>query len=92
MQSHAEPYLRKLLDAVIPAYQTASGLLAMVVLRRSLVAYEEIATVTTWQSAAHMQKFCESSPATSHSGVLPPREPPQLYQVVFDAFHTDEAE
>lgn len=91
MQSHARSYLKHLLEDVIPAYQTAPGLLTVVVLRRPLVGYEEIATVTTWQSEEHMQKFCESRPETSHTGVLPEREPAQLYEVVFNAFFGHEA-
>lgn len=92
MQSHVEAYSKKLLQTVIPAYQAAPGLLAIAVLRRSLVGYEEIATVTTWQSEEHMQKFCESSSATSQTGASIQREPPQLYQVLFNARCTHEAE
>lgn len=92
MQSHTEPYLKRLLEAVIPAYEAAPGLLTVAVLRRSLVGYEEIATVTTWESEEHMQRFCESSPEMSQSGVFNQKEPPQLYQLVFDASHAKEAE
>ena len=87
MQSHAESYLKQLLKAVIPAYQAAPGLLTVALLRRSLVGYEEIAIVTTWESEEHMQRFCDSSPVMSQSGASIQREPPQLYQVVFNAFH-----
>lgn len=92
MQSHAEPYLKRLLDAVIPAYQAAPGLLAIEVLRRSLVGYDEILTVTTWQSEEHMQSFCEPSFETSYSGALTQRESPQIYQIVFDASHSQEGQ
>jgi heme-degrading monooxygenase HmoA len=92
MQSHAEAYLKRLLEAVIPEYQAAPGLSALRVLRRSLVGYEEIATVTTWQSEEHMQKFCEPSPPSSPSSVSIQREPPHVYEIVFDAAHAHGAE
>jgi hypothetical protein len=92
MQPHAEAYLNRLLEAVIPAYQATPGLSALTVLRRSLVGYEEITTVTTWQSEQHMQSFYESTPVSSPSGVLIQRDPPHVYQVVFDASHTQETE
>jgi heme-degrading monooxygenase HmoA len=62
MQSQRKPYLKRLLEAVIPAYEAAPGLLIVEVLRRLLVGYEEIPTETTWESEEHMQGFCESSP------------------------------
>jgi heme-degrading monooxygenase HmoA len=92
VQSHAESYLKRLLGSVIPAYEAASGLLTVAVLRRSLVGYEEFATVTTWQSEEHMQNFCESNPAISQSGTSIQREPPQLYQVVFNALCAQEGD
>jgi hypothetical protein len=92
MQSHVEAHLKRMLEGVIPAYQAAPGLSTLMVLRRSLVGYEEITTVTTWQSEEHMQRFFESSPLTTPSTVLIQREPPQVYHLVFEAFHRLEAE
>ena len=85
MQSHAEAYLQRLLEAVIPAYQEAPGLSAIMVLRRSLVGYEEISTITTWQSEEHMRWFFEAEPVSSTKGVAVQGKPPNLYQLVFDA-------
>ena len=92
MQSHVKTHLKRLLEGVIPAYQAAPGLSALKVLRRSLVGYDEIATVTTWQSEEHMQRFFESSPLSNQSSVLIEREPPQVYRLVFEASHAHEAE
>jgi heme-degrading monooxygenase HmoA len=92
MQSHVEAHLKRLLEGVIPAYQAAPGLLTISVLRRSLVGYEEITTVTTWQSEEHMQKFCESNPLPSQYGVFHEKEPPHVYQIVFNASCAHEAE
>ena len=85
MQSHAEAYLLQLLEAVIPSYQEAPGLSAIMVLRRSLVGYEEISTITTWHSEEHMRSFFEAEPVSSTKDVSVQGKPPNLYQLVFDA-------
>lgn len=92
MESHAEAYLKRLLEAVVPICQAAPGLSALTVLRRSLVGYEEIAIVTTWESEEHMQSFSESSALSSPCSVLIQREPPHVYQIVFEASHAQAAE
>lgn len=91
-QSHGDFYLQHLLDTAVPAYQAAPGLLAILVLKRSLVAYDEITTITTWRSTEHMRNCCESSAVTTTSAALLEREPPHVYQVIFDASRADQAE
>jgi len=85
MQSHAEAYLQRLLEAVIASYQEAPGLSTIMVLRRSLVGYEEISTITTSESEEHMRSFFEAEPVSSTTGVSVQGKPPNLYQLVFDA-------
>jgi len=92
MESHAEAYLKRLLEAVIPSYRAVPGLTAIKVLRRPLVAYEEISILTTWKSEEHMRKFSEPNPVSSPDSALIQREPPHIYQLVLDAFHTQEAD
>lgn len=92
MQSQAEPYLKQLLEALTPACQATPGLSALRVLRRSLVGYEEISMVTIWESEERMQGFCEPIPVSSQSSVLIQREPPLVYQLVFDSSHVQETE
>lgn len=85
MESHVEAYLTRLLETVIPAYQEAPGLSAITVLRRSLVGYEEISTITSWQSEEHMRWFFEAEPVSSTKGISVQGKPPNVYQLVFDA-------
>ena len=92
MQSQAEPYLKGLLEALIPAYQTTPGLSALKVLRRSLVGYEEISMVTTWESEERMRGFREPLPMSSPNSALIQREPPHVYQLIFDSSRAQKPE
>jgi heme-degrading monooxygenase HmoA len=85
MQSHVDDYLKRMLDYIIPEFQAAQGLLAIKILRRRLVGYEEVTTITTWQSGEQMRCFCESTDFTSPGDALLQREPPHVYDLVFDA-------
>lgn len=85
IQSHAEAFVKWLLDKVIPGYQPAPGFSAIVVLRRSLVGYEEITTITMWRSAEQVQSFANQPLWPGFGGVLLQREPPQAYEIVFSA-------
>lgn len=92
IQSHAAIYLKWLLETIIPGYQAAQGFSAIVVLRRSLVGYEEITTITMWQSAEEMQSFAGQSLYSDFGGVLLQREPPHIYELVFSADPNKEPE
>ena len=92
MQSHVDGYLKRLLDYVIPEFQAAQGLSTVMILRRSLVGYEEIATITTWQSREYMQSFFESKVGTTSNAVLIQREPAHDFDVVFHASRSLENE
>jgi hypothetical protein len=92
IQSHIDAYLKWLREEIIPGYQAAQGFSAIVVLRRSLVGYEEITTVTMWQSAEEMQRFATQSLCPGFGGVLLQREPPHVYELVFYADPNTERE
>ena len=92
IQSHVEAYLKWLLEERIPGYQAAPGFSAIVVLRRSLVGYEEITTIAMWQSAEEMQRFATQSLCPGFGGVLLQREPPHVYELVFYADPNTEPE
>lgn len=92
IQSHAEAYLKWLLEKIIPGYQAAPGFSAIVVLRRSLVAYEEITTITMWQSAEQMQSFANQCLKSGFDGVLLQREQPHVYELIFHADRNREPE
>lgn len=92
MQSHVDGYLKRMLNKVIPEYQAAEGLLTVMILRRSLVGYEEITTITTWHSREYMQSFFESKVGTTSNAVLIQREPAHDFDVVFHASRSLENE
>jgi hypothetical protein len=86
-QSHVDTYLERLLEIAMPMYKATTSVSAIMVLRRSLVAYEEVITITTWQSIEKMKGFQTDFPIKElvPGAVLIQREPPHLYQVVVDA-------
>jgi len=92
MQSHVDGYLKRMLNNVMPEYQEAEGLLTVMILRRSLVGYEEITTITTWHSREYMQSFFESKVGTTSNAVLIQREPAHDFDVVFHASRSLENE
>jgi len=92
MQSHVDGYLKRMLTNVMPEYQGAEGLLTVMILRRSLVGYEEITTITTWHSREYMQSFFESKVGTTSNAVLIQREPAHDFDVVFHASRSLENE
>lgn len=85
MQSHVDAYLSHLLDTIVPEFQSVPGLLAIKVLRRSLVAYEEITMITTWKSGERIPSFRGLTAAAIPEIAVLERESPHDYEVVFDA-------
>lgn len=51
-------YLTDLSERVLPLYRRAEGLQSVSVLRRHLIAYGEIATLSVWHSKEAMEDFC----------------------------------
>jgi heme-degrading monooxygenase HmoA len=52
-----ESYVDDLRRSVLPLYSDATGLVSVFILRRQLVAYGEVATVSTWKSCDAMGEF-----------------------------------
>lgn len=87
-QSDIDGYMAYLKDVVIPKYLGADGILAITVLRRSLVAYEEITFMSNWVSGEHLVNFVASNPAVDPSRpgfVAIQRDEPRIHQVVMEA-------
>jgi heme-degrading monooxygenase HmoA len=75
--ANVEMYLEELRGTVIPIYSAAVGLVSVLLLRRQLVAYGEVAIVSVWQSHEAMAAFFEqrlpSNAASQHTVIR--REP-----------------
>jgi hypothetical protein len=52
-----ESYVDDLRRSVIPLYSDATGLVSLSMLRRQLVAYGEVVTMSTWESCDAMGEF-----------------------------------
>ncbi len=78
-----ESYLEELRDNVIPLYSGAAGIVSVSVLKRHLVGYGEIATVSTWSSIDEMSEFFRSQlPPSLGSRHTVIRREPLTYEVV----------
>ena len=92
LQSDVERFLAQLLDSGVRSYLNADGLLTIIVLRRSLVAYAEIMLLSTWQSDKQMKNVFESGTIVNEgfgTGVVSVRtEPPNVYDLVIDVSNT----
>lgn len=78
-----ESYLDELRQTVIPLYSCAVGLVSVSILRRRLVGYGEVATVSTWESSQVMSDFFDHVlPASATSAHTVIRKEPLTYELV----------
>ena len=61
-KSEIGEHLRRLQRDVIPAYEAALGIVSIQLLRRSLVAYDELLTISVWESEDVLVRFLETLP------------------------------
>jgi len=86
-QSDIDRYLAHLKAVVVSKYLEADGILAVTVLQRSLVAYDEITLMSTWASGEHLANFMASNPAVDpiQAGFVSiQRDQPRVHQLVMD--------
>lgn len=50
LQSEHDVYLEQMLTEVIPGYERAEGLVAVLAFERTLVSYSEVVIISTWRS------------------------------------------
>jgi len=76
-------YLERLQRDAIPAYEAALGIVSIQLLRRSLVAYDELLTLSVWESEEALTRFLERPPLTDAPSDLRGIESePRIYQLV----------
>jgi hypothetical protein len=81
-----ESYVDDLRRCVIPLHTDATGLVSVSILRRQLVAYGEVATVSTWKSCDAMGEFALNKlPPSAGSLYTVLRREPLTYELVFCA-------
>jgi len=61
-QSQFGKYLEYVEKSVVPAYEVAAGLISVCLLRRTVVGYIELLTLSLWQSDEALTAFLESQP------------------------------
>jgi heme-degrading monooxygenase HmoA len=67
-QSQAKDYLAYLQTTILPRYRSAPGLVSVQLLRRPVVAYVEVLTLSTWQTEDSLKGFAEIEPAIDRRG------------------------
>jgi hypothetical protein len=67
---------------LIPAYLSASGLISVCLLRRQLLAYDEVVIISSWESRAALEIFCESAKPPSPSECATIRKEPVILEVL----------
>jgi hypothetical protein len=78
-----ETYLEELRNNVIPLYSGAVGIVSVSILKRHLVGYGEIATVSAWSSIEEMSEFFHSQlPPSLGSRHTVIRREPLTYELV----------
>jgi heme-degrading monooxygenase HmoA len=63
--SEFRSYLEEMERITLPAYEGAGGLISVVLLRRVLVAYIEVATISTWRSKEELAQFLKHTSPTA---------------------------
>jgi len=84
-RSDVDIFLEYVENTVIPIYEAADGLVRVEVLRRSMVSYEEVLTVSFWRSEQNLRRLAISEPATDNIkekyGAIPLE--PRTYEIAF---------
>ena len=76
-------YLDRLHRDAIPAYETAQGIVSIQLLCRSLVAYDELLTISVWESEEALMRFRETRLVTDEPSDLRGIESvPRTYELV----------
>jgi heme-degrading monooxygenase HmoA len=77
-------YLDYAHNGIIPAYESAAGLISVAVFQRPVVGYVELLTLTMWQSEQALTRFLEDSLTTSKDrsdyGVIYMEPPMDLFR------------
>lgn len=77
-------YLEYVGSSVMPAYETAVGLISVSLSRRQVVGYVEFLTLSIWQSDEALKRFVEAQPSAtgvrSDGGVI--YVEPRAYELV----------
>jgi hypothetical protein len=78
-----DAYLEELRSDVLPLYWRAAGLMSVTVLKRQLIAYGEVATLSCWSSQDQMSEFLNnrsSLPAGANFAVI--RKEAVTYEII----------
>lgn len=62
-----DEFLQRLRQQVLPAYVSASGILSVAVLQRTLVAYHEVVILSLWESRDAVFEFAGNDPGAEVS-------------------------
>ena len=65
--AHLVQFHMELRREILPAYESANGILSLLVLQRSLIAYDDIMIVSLWESEEAARNYANSERVRSGS-------------------------